>query len=213
MLISYELLGKLFVYLVIAVIIVTGIALLFGAYSIRKHKIIFPNYILFMLYLFYSPAKWICRIFSIKEEIVDEILIEVKNAVMLDEFKKTKVRRAVILPQCMRHPECKARCDPIVGYECTKCGKCDIKYIVEAADKYNFKVFVVPGDSFVRKIIKSYDPGACLGVACYVELTESMQAVSKSMPVQGVCLIRDGCYDTKVDVAEVIHKMEICEDV
>ncbi len=79
MLISYELLGKLFVYLVIAVIIVTGIALLFGAYSIRKHKIIFPNYILFMLYLFYSPAKWICRIFSIKEEIQFPQDIQVKE--------------------------------------------------------------------------------------------------------------------------------------
>jgi len=203
----------LFVYLVIEVIIVTGIALLFGAYSFRKHKIIFPNFILFMLYLFYSPAKWICRIFFIKEEIVDEILIEIKNAVMLDKFKKTKERRAVILPQCMRSPKCRARCDPILGYECTKCGMCDIARIVEAADKYNFKVFVVPGDSFVRKILKSYNPGACLGVACYVELSESMQAVSKFMPVQGVCLMRDGCYDTKVDVAEVIHKMEICDYV
>jgi len=208
---SYELLGKLFVFLVVAVVVVTGIALLLGAISIRRHKIIFPNFILFMLYLFYSPAKWICRVFSIKEEIVDEILIEVKNAVMLDKFKKKTDRRAVILPQCMRHPECKARCDPIVGYECTKCGKCDIKDIIEAAEKHNFKVFTVPGDSFVRKIIKSYDPGVCLGVACYVELTESMQSVSKFMPVQGVCLIRDGCYDTKVDVAEVIHKMEICD--
>ena len=208
---SYELLGKLFVYLAIAVFLVTAIALLLGAYSFRRHKIIFPNFILFMLYLFYSPAKWICRVFFIKEEIVDEILIEVRNAVMLDKFIKTKERRAVILPQCMRSPKCRARCDPILGYECTKCGMCDIGRIVEAADRYNFKVFVVPGDSFVRKILKSYNPGACLGVACFVELTESMQSVSKYMPVQGVCLMKDGCYDTKVDVAEVIHKMEICD--
>ena len=208
---SYELLGKIFVYLAIAVFLVTAIALLLGAYSFRRHKIIFPNFILFMLYLFYSPAKWICRVFFIKEEIVDEILIEVRNAVMLDKFIKTKERRAVILPQCMRSPKCRARCDPILGYECTKCGMCDIGRIVEAADRYNFKVFVVPGDSFVRKILKSYNPGACLGVACFVELTESMQSVSKYMPVQGVCLMKDGCYDTKVDVAEVIHKMEICD--
>lgn len=211
MLFSYELLGRLFVYLAVAVFLLAAIALLLGAYSFKKHKIIFPNLILFMLYLFYSPAKWICRIFFIKEEIVDEILIEIKNAVMLDKFKKTKERRAVILPQCMRSPKCRARCDPILGYECTKCGMCDIARIVEAADKYNFKVFVVPGDSFVRKILKSYNPGACLGVACYVELTESMQAVSKYMPVQGVCLIKDGCYDTKVDVDEVISKMEMCD--
>ena len=208
---SYELLGKMFVYLAIATFLVTSIALLLGVYSFRRHKIIFPNFILFMLYLYYSPAKWICRVFFIKEEIVDEILIEIRNAVMLDKFKKTKERRAVILPQCMRHPECRARCDPILGYECTKCGMCDIECIVNVAEEYNFKVFVVPGDSFVRKIMQSYNPKACLGVACYVELTESMQAVSKFMPVQGVCLMKDGCYNTKVNVSEVIHKMEICD--
>jgi hypothetical protein len=213
MLVPYELLGKLFVYFAALVFLVTALALAIGIYSFRKHTILFPNFVLFMLYLFYSPAKWICRVFYIKEELVDEILIELKNAMMLDRFKHTRERRAVILPQCMRHPECRARCDPIIGYECKKCGLCDIAEIVEAADRYGFKVFVVPGDSFVRKILQSYKPGACLGVACYTELTESMQAVSKLVPVQGVCLMRDGCYDTRVNVAEVIRKMEVCDRV
>jgi hypothetical protein len=208
--INYELLGMLFVYLTAAVFLVTLLTLLVGAYSFKKQKILFPNFTLFMLYLFYSPAKWICRVFSIREEIVDEILIELRNAVMLEGFKRTGERRAVILPQCMRHPRCKARCDPIIGYECKKCGLCDIGRIVEAAERYDFKVFVVPGDSFVRKIMQSYRPGACLGVACYTELTESMQTVSKLVPVQGVCLLKDGCYDTKVNVDEVIQKMEMC---
>ena len=43
MLISYELLGKLFVFLVIAVILVTGITLLFGAYSIVNGGVKIPN--------------------------------------------------------------------------------------------------------------------------------------------------------------------------
>lgn len=207
--INYELLGMLFVYLTGAVFLLTLLTLLVGAYSFKKQKILFPNFTLFMLYLLYSPAKWMCRVFSIREDLVDEILIELRNAVMLEDFKHSK-RRAIVLPQCMRHPKCKARCDPIIGYECKKCGLCDIGRIVEAGEKYDFKVFVVPGDSFVRKIMQSYKPGACLGVACYTELTESMQAVSKMVPVQGVCLLKDGCYDTKVDVDEVIRKMEMC---
>ncbi|MEA1944122.1 MAG: DUF116 domain-containing protein [Euryarchaeota archaeon] len=209
----YELLGRLFVYVVVIVFLVTALALSIGVYSFKKHEILFPNFVLFMLYLFYSPAKWICRVFYVKEELVDEILIELRNAMMLERFKHVKERRAVILPQCMRHPECKARCDPIIGYECKRCGRCDIGRIVEAADKYHFKVFVVPGDSFVTKILQTYRPHACLGVACHAELTESMQAVSKIVPVQGVCLLRDGCYDTRVDVDEVIKKMAMCDDV
>jgi hypothetical protein len=31
------------------------------------------------------------------------------------------------------------------------------------------------------------------------------------MIVQGVSLVRDGCFDTKVDVEEVIRKMEECD--
>jgi hypothetical protein len=40
-----------------------------------------------------------------------------------------------------------------------------------------------------------------------------MQDIAKTSLVQGVPLLRDGCYDTKVDVDEVIKKMEMCCDV
>jgi hypothetical protein len=50
-------------------------------------------------------------------------------------------------------------------------------------------------------------------VACYPELAESMQGASPFMVVQGVSLLQDGCYNTKVDVTDVIRKMEECDDV
>lgn len=141
---------------------------------------------------------------------MDDILIDVRNALMLDRFVHTKERRAVFLPQCMRHPECKARCDPVHGYECKRCGKCDISTIYEAADRCNFKVFIIPGSSFVKKIFAKYKPQSCLGVACYNELAEDMQEVS-FIPVQGVLLLRDGCFNTKANVEEIIRKMELCD--
>ena len=208
--IPYEFLGKIFVYLMLFALAGTGIALLIGAYSFKNHKIIFPGFVLFMLYLFYSPTKLLCRVFRIRETLVDDILIDVRNAITLDRFVHTKENRGVFLPQCMRHPECKARCDPIHGYECKRCGKCDISKIYEAADRCNFKVFVIPGSSFVKKIFKEYRPQSCLGVACYNELAEDMQEVS-FIPVQGVLLLRDGCFNTKANVEEIIRKMEMCD--
>lgn len=206
--IPYEFLGEVFVYLTVLVFLGVSLALLIGAYSFKKRKIIFPSFVLFMLYLFYSTAKWICRVFSIRDTIVDEILIEIRNAVNLEKFRQIKDGKVVFLPQCLRHPNCKARCDPVIGYECKRCGLCDIAKVCEAADKYNFKVFVIPGGSFVKKILKTYHPKACLGVACYNELAESMQAVS-FMPVQGVCLLKDGCFNTAADIDEIIKKMEL----
>ncbi len=173
--IPYEFLGKIFVYMLLLTLAGTGLALLIGAYSFKKHKIIFPEFVLFTLYLFYSPAKWICRVFRIRDTLVDDILIDVRNAVMYDDFLNIKGRRILLLPQCLRHPSCKARCDPVYGYECKRCGLCDIAKLCDAADRCNFKVFVVPGGSFVKKIFKEYRPEACLGVACYNELSENMQ--------------------------------------
>ncbi|MDD2438740.1 MAG: DUF116 domain-containing protein [Methanosarcinaceae archaeon] len=208
--IPYEYLGKVFVFLSILAFCATGLALLIGAYSFKKHRIIFPNFILFMLYLFYSPARWTCRRFRIRDTLVDDILIEIRNASMLERFIHTKERRVVLLPQCMRHPECKARCDPVHGYECKRCGKCDIAKICEAGDRYNFEIFVIPGGSFVKKIFKEYRPKACLGVACYNELAEDMQEVA-FIPVQGVLLLKDGCFNTEANVEEIIQKMEMCD--
>jgi uncharacterized protein len=234
MYIPYELLGKIFIHLVLFALAGTGIALLIGAYSFKKRRIIFPGFVLFTLYLFYSPSKLLCRFFRIRENLVDDILIDLRNALMLDRFVHTKENRVVFLPQCMRHPDCRARCDPIHGYECKRCGKCDISKICEAADRCNFKVFIIPGSSFVKKIFKEYRPQSCfkvfiipgssfvkkifkeyrpqscLGVACYNELAEDMQEVS-FVPVQGVLLLRDGCFNTKADVEEIIRKMEICD--
>lgn len=207
--IPYEFMGKVFVFLTFLALCGTVFALLIGAYSFKKRKILFPSFILFTLYLFYSPARWICKVFRIRETLVDDILIDVRNAMMLDDFVHTKENRIVLLPQCMRHPNCKARCDPVHGYECKRCGLCDIAKICEAGDKYGFKVFVIPGSSFVKKIFKEYKPRACLGVACYNELAEDMQEVS-FVPVQGVLLLRDGCFNTEANVEEIIRKMEMC---
>jgi len=207
--IPYEFLGKVFIFLLVFAFAGILLAFLVGAYSFKKHKIIFPGFVLFTLYIFYSPTKWVCKVLGIRETLVDDILIDVRNATTHDAFQHTKGRKILLLPQCLRHPSCKARCDPVHGYECKRCGLCDISKLNEAAERYNFQVFVVPGGSFVKKIFKKYRPEACLGVACYNELSENMQTVS-FIPVQGVLLLKDGCFNTEANVEEIIQKMEIC---
>ncbi|MCC2509379.1 DUF116 domain-containing protein [Methanimicrococcus blatticola] len=208
MAINYILIGQIAVWLLLIVILFNLLALALGIYSIRKKKIIFPKFVLFMLYLFYSPTKWFFSAFSMNDLLVDEILVEIQNTVFLDKFKKQTERKVILLPQCLRSSDCHARCDPLYGFICTKCGRCDIGEITKEAEARDFKVFVVPGSSFVKKIFKEYKPTSCIGVACPVELSESMQKTS-IIPSQGVYLINDGCFETKVNVNDVILKMDL----
>ncbi len=206
---SYEFIGIITIYSLIFVSILIIIALGIGVYSFQKKKIIFPRFVLFVLDMFYAPTKWICSVFSIKKTLVDEIMIEIRNATLVEDFKKVKDNKIFIGPQCMRHPECKARCDPQIGYICMGCGKCDYARLKKECEKYNFKMFIVPGNSFVMKIIRKYKPKAAIGVACFGELNESMHDLSFIIPVQGVTLLRDGCFNTAANVEEIIEKMRL----
>ena len=206
--VNYVLIGKIAVAFIICMFIFNILAVALGIYCLRKKKIIFPKFILFMLYLFYSPIKWVFSVFSINELLVDEILIEIQNAIYLEKFKKQDERKIVLLPQCLRSSNCRARCDPFYGFICTKCGQCDISSILTEAEKRRFKVFIIPGSSFVKKIFKEYKPTSCIGIACPIELSESMQKTSV-IPSQGVFLTNDGCFETKVNVDDVIAKMEL----
>ncbi len=209
MIIPYELIGRAAVYLFLIALFVLLASLTVAFYSYRKRKILFPRFVLFTLDFFYSPAKMICRAFSIRDTIVDEVLIEIRNAALLDDFRKVKDKKILVGPQCMRHPECKARCDPRIGYICMGCGRCVYARLKKECEKRGYELFIVPGDSFVRKIVNLHRPKAAIGIACFGELNESMHSLSKNIPVQGVPLLRDGCFKTIVDVKEVTEKMKL----
>ena len=208
MLINYSIIGKIAIVLLIVILIMTAIVLLVAAISFKRRKLLFPKTILFILDILYAPAKIICRTFFIRETLVDEILIEFRNAVYLEKYKQTTGKKVLIGPHCMRHPNCKSRCDPQIGYVCTKCGLCKYAKIQKACDDAGYLLFIIPGDRFVKKILRLHKPKKVLGIACFDELNESMQAISTIMPVQGIPLLRDGCYDTDVDFDEVAKKLK-----
>ncbi|MCL2863436.1 MAG: DUF116 domain-containing protein [Methanimicrococcus sp.] len=210
MAINFALIGKIAAGLFITLVIFNLIALMIGIYTIRKKKILLPKFVLFMLYFFYAPTKWVFNIFSMNDLLIDKILVEIQNAIYLDKFKKQDQRKIVLLPQCLRNSSCHARCDPLYGFICTKCGRCDIGTIMKEAEKRDFTVFVIPGSSFVKKIFREYKPTSCIGIACPIELSESMQKTSV-IPSQGVYLLNDGCFETKVDVCAVVEKMDMVQ--
>ena len=67
-----------------------------------------------------------------------------------------------------------------------------------------YKVFIVPGSSFVKKIIQQNRFKSVVGVACHVDLNQTMMALSDFYP-QGVLLSTSGCFETKVDISQVLE--------
>ncbi len=144
--------------------------------------------------------------FEIDPDVYDQAYISIKNMAFKKDFSALPFdNRVVILPHCLRdRDECKAEFTDR-GYICARCGACDIQAIAEYAEDLGYKgVYIVPGGSMAKKIMEDLKPRGVVGVACFLELAESMElAMLYDIHPQGIPLIRDGCKDTLVDIEEV----------
>ena len=108
-------------------------------------------------------------------------------------------QRVIFLPQCLRSLECKAK-TPEDGIICENCGKCGIGPFKKEAESLGYKIFIAPGSSLIKNILKKHKFKAALGVACGPELKEGIKMTKKHhIAVLTVPLLKDGCVNTKVD--------------
>ena len=95
------------------------------------------------------------------------------------EFRDIPANQKVIfLPQCLRSLDCKAKTTED-GIICINCGKCSIGPFKKEAESFGYKVFIAPGSSLVKNIVKKYKFRATLGVACIPELKEGVRIMKK----------------------------------
>ena len=214
MVIPYELLGKIFFFVIMAV----GIFLLLGVvftfafvyYYYRTGKVFFPAFVTIALDLFYAPSKWFFELLKIDSVVVDKSFIEASNIVMLDSFKKAGKPRVIFMPHCLRRKGCKAKFVLKEGYKCAGCGRCSIAKIKKAAESHGFRLYIVPGGSMVKSILNKVRPKALVATGCYLELVLGLRLVMNKVPTQVVPLLVAGCSNTVVDEDAVIEKIKLC---
>jgi len=194
-------LGALFLVLLVVGVVV---ALLY----LRTSRILIPRITLFIISLAEGPLKQVLWLFNVDEEIVNQMILKIRNSLYRQAYCEVPFdKRAVFMPQCLRSPQCPAKLGG-EGIQCAGCGGCGLGPIKEECERLGSKFFIVPGSSFVRRMIKKYKPQAILGVGCSMEVKEGTAMVaSLGMPVQSVTLIRDGCVDTRADVEELLEKI------
>lgn len=207
----YEIIGKISIAVIILAVGLIIMTLVLGYILINKNRILFPKVLLFTVDTFYLQLKRVAQFFGMGSNIVDQIGIEVRNHLNHKRFMKIKGNdRILVVPQCLRSVKCPARLDSSVGVACRDCGMCVIKELKAEADRLGYGFYIVPGGSFVERIVKSIRPKAALGVACHKDLNIGMHELARAeCLVVGVPLIKDGCVETNVNTKELLRVMRL----
>ena len=138
--------------------------------------------------------------------------IDKKNSSVAEKFKNIPCQeRAVLLPHCMRNSkQCKAL-DEGTFYSCAKCGCCKIAQIQKLAEEKKYKkVYIMKGGKAIHNILVEQKIKAVVAVACHFEgvqgikMTDSLKVIAQFIP-----LLKDGCYNTDVDINDVEKIMKI----
>ncbi|MHC1565497.1 MAG: DUF116 domain-containing protein [Candidatus Syntropharchaeales archaeon] len=203
---DFELLGKFLMALIIAFVIILTMVFIALIRFMKKEDFRYPNLFLALVQVLYNPLTALADLFNIESDVIDRIFLKLNNSVTYNDFAATDLSdRILLLPQCMRNVDCPAKLNPLDGFHCRACKKCQIGSIKSLCDDLDMKLFIVPGGSFAKRILKIHRPKAVIGVACFNELYEGLLNASLfKIPSQGVNLINDGCVATQVDYNQLL---------
>jgi uncharacterized protein len=204
----YQIFGQMVLILGILMLSLLSMTLILGRILIKEDRLIFPKLLLFTMDVFYGLFKKFSENIGVDGKIVDQIGVEVRNKVNEKHFWKVNPQdKILVLPHCLRHAECEAPLEAS-GLVCKDCQRCVIGVLKDKGESMGYQVFIIPGSTFLKKIVEKNNFKSVIGVACYQDLNLAMMKLSK-FPGQGVPLLRDGCMNTKVDTRAVLEKMGV----
>jgi hypothetical protein len=193
----FILIGEAVVFGALALLVLAVLGSVLIAYSFKTERFIFPNFMLFSITVLEAIVKALFRLVGVDDAIVDDVGITLKNKISLKKFRDTPInKRLIFLPQCLRAADCpsKLRQD---GMRCIDCGHCEVGTAVKSAESLGYKIFIVPGSSFIKRLVRKHKPGAILGVGCNTEIKAGLEMCEK-LNLFGVGLVLDkaGCVST-----------------
>ncbi|ODS41802.1 MAG: hypothetical protein MSIBF_00020 [Candidatus Altiarchaeales archaeon IMC4] len=200
------LLGAIMVFFAAAGVVLSLVGAALVVLFSKRNKLFISRTTLIILRAFEVPIKYLLSLFGMDGDVLDRMLVGIENNLYKNAFSKVPYKkRAIFFPQCLRHPECPAKLSP-EGIQCIGCGRCGLGEIKKDAEKLGVMFFIVPGSSFIKRMIRKYKPLAVIGVGCSMEVKEGMQMMAEiGLPTQAVTLLRDGCMDTRVDVDKLMQ--------
>ncbi len=140
--------------------------------------------------------------FKNKKEGFQRIIIRANNRLVRAEGTRTK-QILVLLPHCLQIDECSIRLTHNI-YNCERCGRCEIRDLIEIADENKLNLSVATGGTLARKVVAEVKPEAIVAVACERDLSNGL-VDSFPIPVIGIPNERPfgPCLNTQVDLEKV----------
>lgn len=198
------LIGEAAVILILGAMLTAFILVVISIYSIRTGKLYFPTLIRSGLVFFEGLMKAFFRLLGLEEREMLSFFIKLHNSMNIAEFERIPVsERAVFMPQCLRSSKCPANLTP-EGLKCRNCGQCTVGEARIMLEKLGYRVFIVPGSSFIKRMVKKYRPKAIIGVGCLSEVKEGIDMADKiGLVSMGVVTLKEGCVETLVNWGDI----------
>jgi hypothetical protein len=137
-----------------------------------------------------------------KRESFQRLVIGLNNRLVKMDGPRTK-KILLLLPHCLQVDECNIRLTHNIR-NCERCGRCEIKDLIEIADENQLNLFVATGGNIARKIVKEARPEAIVAVACERDLSSGL-VDTYPIPIIGIPNERPygPCLNTRVDLEKV----------
>lgn len=174
--------------------------------SIHKKKMFFPRLLRPIFTIMEGTVRLVCLLLGVDGKELMAFLIRIDNEMNYSNFAKIPVeKRVIFIPQCLRAHDCPARLTPD-GLKCISCGRCGLGLAIPALNEAGYKTFIIPGSTFIKRMVKKYRPEAMIGVGCLMEVKEGLQMGRKiSMTTLGVITLTDGCVETTMNFEDLME--------
>ena len=198
------LIGQVTVIIILSALLISFILVIISLYSIKTKKLYFPRLIKAGLVFLEGMMKAMFRFLGLEDREMLSFFIKLHNTMNASDFGRIPVaERAIFMPQCLRSSQCPAHLTP-EGLRCRNCGQCTVGEARILLERLGYRIFIVPGSSFIKRMAKKYRPMAILGVGCLAEVKEGIDMADKmGLVVMGVVTLKEGCVETIVNWADV----------
>lgn len=191
-------------YAVVTIMLVLGslalLMLMVTMISMRRGRFYLPRLLRPGLIILEGLAKTLWRVSNVDDREVVSFSIRLHNQLNRDRFSRLPMEdRMIFLPQCLRSIDCPSSLST-EGLVCRRCMRCGIGRSIDELESHGCRVCVVPGSTFVKRLVKKYSPKGIVGVGCLMEVKEGLEMTERmDLPAMGVVTSKDGCIETTLD--------------